>query len=97
MKDRILGDTVLRDKVLELIAFNFPYSFEEIKEVYDRLKSLDAVILLCEAASHQGFTSLWSVMPPPLTPLLTVSDCPGPRKWPVRNVLTYSSSEEGDL
>lgn len=52
------------DKVLELIAMSFPYSLEEVKEVYKRLKSIDATILLCEAATHQGFTSLWSVMPP---------------------------------
>lgn len=56
----------MKDRILELIALNYPFSFEEIKEVYDRLKSFDAVIILCEAASHQGYTSLWSVMPAPL-------------------------------
>lgn len=51
------------DKVLELIAISFPYSLEEVRGVHKRLKSIDATILLCEAANHQGITSLWSVMP----------------------------------
>lgn len=56
----------MKDKILELIVLHYPFPFEEIKEVYDRLKSFDAVIILCEAATHNGFTTLWSIMPNPL-------------------------------
>ena len=50
-------DWQLRDGKLMEIAKNYPFSFEDIRIVFDTLKSFDATIKACEAACEMGMSS----------------------------------------
>lgn len=50
-------DEALKIRLLQEIAVRFPYTFDEIKYVYDSVKSIDATIRICEAAAEGGYDS----------------------------------------
>lgn len=50
-------DEALKVKLLQEIAISFPYSYDEVKYVYDSVESIDATIKTCETAAKGGFAS----------------------------------------
>lgn len=50
-------DEALKTRLLQEIAISFPYSYDEVKYVFDSVGSIDATIRACEVAVKGGFAS----------------------------------------
>ena len=53
----ITMDEALKGRLLQEITIRFPYTYDEVKYVYDSVKSIDTTIRVCEASAKGGYSS----------------------------------------
>lgn len=50
-------DKRMEDSLLTAIAIGFPFTYPEIKHVYDITKSIDLTLRICQLAAQSGLSS----------------------------------------